>query len=374
MAEDEYPNAGRRVTMPPTGVIKSPPFHTTYPRLINDDMIEPGARAAMEVSWRKGYFEERDIEVFRVRGAHVAGEGLILDHYLQVIQNVSDDYTDQEVMQAVKEVRAAREARTIPHFGRLTHLTKRRAAHNYGHFLMEMLPMAYVGAKCVPYEKPMYLIHTAPPPSQDVMFRSLRLLGVDLNDVIVQGSHEPMYFDDLLVVRGLTKHGTYLSPLSVTAIGKMAERTVLEFSTMPGRGSDRLFVRRVPGWRRGRDLHNEKAISERLSACGFVTIEPGSMSLDHQIALFSRAKHVVGVTGAAMTNIAFCNPGTKVTMLVPGTFPDTFFWFIAQHRHLDYLEIRGDQTSYEPPESWNAGFTIREKDICYLENVRIAPD
>ena len=227
MASGGLGNLGRRIIVPPIGVIKSPSFHTTYPRVINDDLIEPGAKAAMDESWRRGLFEERDVEVFRVRGAYVVGEGLILDPDLQVIQNVSDDYTDQEVMQAVEVVLAAREARRIPHFGRLTHLTKGRAAHNYGHFLMEMLPMAYVGPKRMPYDKPRYLIHTAPPPSQEVMFRSLRLLGIDLNDVIVQGSHEPMYFDDLLVLRGLTKHGTYMSSLSVAAVSKMAERTVL---------------------------------------------------------------------------------------------------------------------------------------------------
>ena len=74
----------------------------------------------------------------------------------------------------------------------------------------------------------------------------------------------------------------------------------------------------------------------------FLQSSPVVLVLDHQIALFSRAKHVVGVSGAAMTNIAFCGPETKITVLVPGTFPDTFFWFIAQHRHLDFVEILGD--------------------------------
>jgi hypothetical protein len=206
MTSDRAGTFGRRTTIPPVGVGKSPPFHTTYPRLINEDLIQPGARAAMEESWKKGLFEERDIEVFRIRGAYVVGEGLILDPDLQVIQNASDAYTDDEVAQAIGEVLTARQAQTLPHFDRLTYLVKGRAAHNYGHFLMEMLPMAYVGAQCVPNENSIYLIHTAPAPSQDVMFRSRRLLGVDLNNVVVQGTHEPMYFDDLLVVRGLTKH------------------------------------------------------------------------------------------------------------------------------------------------------------------------
>ena len=370
MADDRWPNAGRKITIKPTGVVKSPAFHTRYPRVINENLIEAGSKAAMDESWKRGLFEERDLEFFRIAGAHVVGECLILDQELQVIQNVSDEYTDDEIQQAVKDVRAGREASTLPHFDRLTILAKRRAAHNYGHYLMEMLPMAVVGAKVADEKNPRYLLHQVPPPAQDVVFRSFRLLGIDLNNLLVQGSREPMYFEDLLVVRGLTRHGTYMSPLSIMATDEMAKRTASAWGTMPGRGHDKLFVRRVPGWRRGRDLHNEDEVYQHLSARGFFGIEPGTMSLDQQIAVFSRASHIVGVAGAAMTNIAFCRPGTKVTLLFPGAFPDTFFWFIAQHKKLDYLEIRGDQNSYEPPDSWNAGFTIREKDIQYLMDVR----
>lgn len=105
----------------------------------------------------------------------------------------------------------------------------------------------------------------------------------------------------------------------------------------------------------------------RLGHKGYKAIEPSNMALEDQIQLFRGAKYVVGSMGAAMTNVVFCDPCTKVTLLVPGTFPDTFFWFIAQHKNLNYLEIRGDQVTYEGPNSWMAGYTIREKDIEYLE-------
>ena len=109
MAKNTWPNSGRRITVSPTGVVKSPSFHTRYPGIINDDLIEPGAKHAMD-ELERGFFEERDLEFFRVRGVYVVGEGLILDLDLQVIQNVSDDYTDEEVMRAVEDVMAAREA------------------------------------------------------------------------------------------------------------------------------------------------------------------------------------------------------------------------------------------------------------------------
>src|SRR5215469_8503846 len=46
-----------------------------------------------------------------------------------------------------------------------------------------------------------------------------------------------------------------------------------------------------------------------------------------------------------MTNIAFCRAGTHITFLRPGTFLDTFFWFIAMHRGLTCVDIFGDRAS-----------------------------
>ena len=133
-------------------------------------------------------------------------------------------------------------------------------------------------------------------------------------------------------------------------------------------------MRRIPGWNAGRPLHNEAEVAARLSRLGFVGVEPGTMSLEEQIRTFHAADHVVGVGGAAMTNIVFCRePGTKVTMLWPASFPDKLILlgiFVATHRRLNYLELRCQQTVTEGTESLNGGFTLSEADIQYLEAVR----
>jgi capsular polysaccharide biosynthesis protein len=372
MTHEDWPNAGRRATIGRTGVIKSPSFFTQFPRIINDELIECGCRASMEGAWKKGGFAERDLEFFRIRGAYVVDEGLILDRDLQFIENASDEYSDEEIARAVADVRMGEAAKTVPHFDAPTIVTKKRAAHQYGHFLCEILPMGWVGTHIVEDPRRHFLIHRVPTQIQDVMFRSLRLLGVRLDCVIVQGFHEPMFFEDLLVIRDLTIRGAYMSPLCVRAIEKMQVRMFDD--PAPGRLREKIFVRSPSVGRGGRTLYNEDEISKRLDACGYWAVEPWLMSLEQQIRLFRGATHVVGVPEAAMANIVFCRRDTKVTLLFPASFPDPFYWFIAQHRGLNYLEIRGDQTTGEPPDSWDAGFTIREKDIQYLATVRSAPE
>ena len=364
-----YPQAGQVVRAEPSGKVRSPSFRRVYPRVRNKELIQPDTLAWMEAEWRKDFFDERAIEVFYLQRVYVIDECLILDQELRVIENASDEYTDEEIARAIEAVQRGERARTLPHYGEPTIVAKRRAAHNYGHYLMEMLPMAVIASRLFNSKDAFYLVHRVPPPSQDVVFRSFRLLNVSLDRLLVQGFGEPMFFEHLLVVRGLTEHGKYMSPLATLAVEKMAGRHFDIATTMPGRSHEKVFVRRVPGWQRGRALLNEDEVAARLEARGYYVTEPGSQTLEQQIMTFRSAQRIVGVCGAAMTNIAFAQRGAQAILLFPAMFPDVFFWFIATHKGLAYSEIRGAQPVPDGPGSWESGFTLSELDIQYLENL-----
>ena len=362
MADDGWPNAGTKVTVRPTYTLRAPAFHTTYPRIINADLLDPGARAAMEASWTKGWFEERNIEVFHLKNAYVIDENLVIDRDLQVVANVDDEYSAEEIERALDDIRQQNKAGTLPHFAGVGVVAKRRATDNYGHYMLYMLPLAALGKRLFEDRNPRYLAHRTSPPMQDVVLRSFRLLGIDLERVLIKDFHEPVLFEELVFFTGLASHGTYMSPLAVQAVVEMA-------APIPAGPHRKIFVRRVPGWRRGRLMHNEEDIARRLTARGFQVVDPGALSLEEQISVFKGAEHVVGSVGAGMANIVFCQPGTNVTCLSSGLFPDTFFWFIAMHRPLNYLDIRGDRLTYDDPESWQAGFAVRDVDIRRLESL-----
>ena len=143
-----------------------------------------------------------------------------------MIANASDAYTDEEIDRALEVVQREEEARILPHFGEPTIVSKRRAAHNYGHYLMEMLPMAVLARRAFNSSDARYLVHRVPPPSQDVVFRSFRLLGISLDRLLVQDFGQPMFFERLFIVRGLTEHGKYMSPLSAVAVEEMAKSKI----------------------------------------------------------------------------------------------------------------------------------------------------
>lgn len=85
----------------------------------------------------------------------------------------------------------------------------------------------------------------------------------------------------------------------------------------------RIYVRRNSGLRK---LVNDQQISEALTAAGFTVIAPEELSFSEQVRLFSQAELVIGATGAAMANLIFCPPGSRVHVLM-AQHEDMPYWY-----------------------------------------------
>lgn len=73
-----------------------------------------------------------------------------------------------------------------------------------------------------------------------------------------------------------------------------------------------IYVRRGRGLRQ---LVNEDAVESALADLGFEILTVNGLSVETQIKIFRGAKVIVAPTGAAVTNILWCQPGTKVVVL-----------------------------------------------------------
>lgn len=67
-----------------------------------------------------------------------------------------------------------------------------------------------------------------------------------------------------------------------------------------------------------RPLSNRKALDSLLVDLGFETVDLESKGVAEQISIFQNAQVVVCESGAALTNIIFMNPGSKVFEIHPG--------------------------------------------------------
>ena len=75
----------------------------------------------------------------------------------------------------------------------------------------------------------------------------------------------------------------------------------------------RIFISRKNA--SGRRKFNEGEIIQMLSEFGFEVVFPETLSVADQISLFSQAELIIGGSGAAFSNLLFCNNQTKAIIL-----------------------------------------------------------
>ena len=123
----------------------------------------------------------------------------------------------------------------------------------------------------------------------------------------------------------------------------------------------KLFVRRDHAG--GRKLRNQDEITRDLRERGFVSMDPGKLEFREQVALFANAGLVVGVHGAALTNLLFAPRGIPFIELAKE--PQPFFGELARHRGLRHLPLVGTAVGARDFE------IDRDRLAALLENPRL---
>lgn len=92
-----------------------------------------------------------------------------------------------------------------------------------------------------------------------------------------------------------------------------------------------------------RRLINEDELYALLSPLGFELVAPERLSHAEQVELFAHARIVIGSSGAALTNLLFCQPGTTAIELCPSTFYKPFWVGLSKQLGLDHHVITTNQ-------------------------------
>lgn len=85
----------------------------------------------------------------------------------------------------------------------------------------------------------------------------------------------------------------------------------------------KIYLRRKSG---GRKITNANEIEELLVDNGYVIVEPEKLTFLQQIALFSSVDEIVAPSGAALANLIFSHPDTRVHILI-GEYDGTSYWY-----------------------------------------------
>jgi capsular polysaccharide biosynthesis protein len=100
-------------------------------------------------------------------------------------------------------------------------------------------------------------------------------------------------------------------------------------------GPRRLYLTRgtAPNTRR---YVEEPELLPHLEKRGFTLLDPGTLSVQEQIDIFSGAEVIVAPHGAGLTNVAFSPPGVKVLEMFASTYVHFGLWAISKTLGADY--------------------------------------
>ncbi|WP_413173397.1 glycosyltransferase 61 family protein [Anabaena azotica] len=93
---------------------------------------------------------------------------------------------------------------------------------------------------------------------------------------------------------------------------------------------------------KSRRLLNEEEILNFLQLYGFESVILESMSVEEQAVLFSQAEMIISPHGSGLTNLVFCQPGTKVIELFSPNYVYHCYWWISNLVGLDYYYLIGE--------------------------------
>jgi capsular polysaccharide biosynthesis protein len=101
--------------------------------------------------------------------------------------------------------------------------------------------------------------------------------------------------------------------------------------------------------------YNENEIIEVAKLHHFSIVEPEKFTIKEQIELFHNATDILAASGAALTNILFCRPGTNIFCIVSNNFKLPIFSTIATMLDLNMVYVIGESNNKEDIQS---GFRI----------------
>ncbi len=195
-------------------------------------------------------------------------------------------------------------------------------AYNWYHWLIEILPAAYLAHDLPPEFAEFPLLIPQEIAEQPTFRESLKLLS-ETRDVVAlgQGTH---HVDKLIAIDGLVRepmnmrldqwpHVTdyaYHPGVLLDYRNAIRERA----GVVADQHKDRIFLARA----HGRRSYNQDELLAIAGQHGFRAVYPEKLTFREQVELFTGAAFVVGPSGAAFANTLFCQPGTRLlSWLVP---------------------------------------------------------
>ncbi|TAD93209.1 MAG: glycosyltransferase family 61 protein [Bacteroidetes bacterium] len=224
--------------------------------------------------------------------------------------------------------------------GTIAYLSNTATAH-YGHWLRLTLPMLRLYERQARLDTIDYF-YVGDVEITPFMRESFALLGIPTEKIV----NFPCTSEQIMMAsnRWILQNGyRYLDVGSYDFICQRVGKAVENFLPACKDCYPRLayIARGKVNWRK---VVNETEVIAVLEKYGIEYRAMDSLSMLEQMRIFQQAEVIIAPHGAALTNLFFAKPHTKVLEILPETYHDHTTYHIAAYSHCDYYYMRAKIT------------------------------
>lgn len=199
---------------------------------------------------------------------------------------------------------------------------------NYFHLLSDVLHKLYVLEEYTEIDGPVLVGQTVwTKPFFQYLIRETSLSRYDWQQIT-----QPIHVQELWISR----------PMPYAKKHWLKTKSILIQKNVPLKDSKAIFINRSKATTR--HIINFDAIEPILKKLGVSVIDPGSMNVREQAELYNSATHVIGIHGAGMANVVFCNhEKVKVLELCSNNRIGTQYYWLCTALGINWDMMLGGQ-------------------------------
>lgn len=317
-------------------------IHPIYPSHITELNVSDDLYDACSEYWKPKKKVQTDYMVIEVPNGRIFTDNessvAVVSQYNRLVENVSLSLTQGKVAEPnLNNIFEQRYFTTPTKYSGtvFSMLTGGAGINNIGHWFIDVLPRLHLLRQSGLYDKVDWFY--VPSLRYSFQTETLELMGIPAEKIITGDTHAHIAADCIIASTAPRGNHTLIPKWLCEFIQESFLPYADEESELITPESPYLYISRSDS--KIRNVINEKELLEKLKPYGFKTIVSSQLSIKEKIKLFSKAKVVLGATGAGLISMFFCKPGTKMVEIFNEGFVIEPFYDIATKIDLDYEYI-----------------------------------
>ena len=222
--------------------------------------------------------------------------------------------------------------------GTVLNLSQGGSGDNYFHFIFDIVPKIYISLNQI--KKKINFYYVSRP--QKWQIKIFKILGVSEKKLIDSSKYKHIFADKVICIDHPWYNKGYIQN-EVKKIPKwvmLINRKIFLNKSVRFNSFKKVFLDRSTSRFNHCKIFNQSSLDDWLKKNSFGIYTPEKLSHEKQIYLFRNASIILGAHGAALTNIVFCKPGTKVIEIIPADHPNKKCERISKILKLRYFRIK----------------------------------